>query len=89
MALVSAANTTPSYQNKTHHSIILVNKTMILHASYIMILFFSYLIDDTADSSTGLHGFDGLRHAGGFGHGLVADAVVEVEAPSRQSVQVV
>ena len=49
----------------------------------------SYLIDDTADGSTSLHGLDGLCHAARLSHCLVADAVIEVEAASGQRVQVV
>lgn len=49
----------------------------------------SYLIDDTADGGTSLHGLDWLTHGGTLSDGLVSDAVVKVEAALRESLKVI
>ena len=41
---------------------------------------FPYLIDDTANGGTSLHGFHGLRHGGTFSECLVTNAHIKVEA---------
>jgi hypothetical protein len=63
VALVSAANTTPSYQKRTQSLVILVK--IMIKAMYIEDagFVFPYLKYDTANGGTSLHCFDGLRHA--------------------------
>ena len=90
VARVSAARATPSYKMNT----IEVSLTIFLHLwlSRLLqaVLPYSYIENDTANSSTGLHVTHGLLAELGLSHeGSVADAVVIVEAALWQSIDVV
>ncbi len=53
------------------------------------ISFLTYLVDNTADGGTSLHGLNWGGHVSTLSHSLVSNAVVKVESTHWQSLKVV